>query len=276
MGKFTGVLLATDYDDTLYDRSFTISRENRRAIDYFLREGGLFSIATGRSFINFAIQMEKEHLPVNTPVVLSNGASIYDFSAGKLLWQRSLTERAVPVLEEVCAAFPEVGFEAYHGDEVYTYRANTVTARHLTRCELAGIPRNIGDMPTPWIKVILQHEDTNYLHRVQDFIRANWPEYEVNFSNHVLLELTARGANKGVCVQWIADHLGVQPENIYCVGNGVNDIPMLEISAVPFAPADAYAEVLDWGPTVLPPCGEHTIARLIDFLDERYEKTRHP
>ena len=32
MGKFSGVLLATDYDDTLYSSDCTISQENRQAI----------------------------------------------------------------------------------------------------------------------------------------------------------------------------------------------------------------------------------------------------
>ena len=36
MGKFSGVLLASDYDDTLYDTSGSVSRENREAIGYFL------------------------------------------------------------------------------------------------------------------------------------------------------------------------------------------------------------------------------------------------
>ena len=57
MGRFTGVLLATDYDDTLYDSQGTISPENRQAICRFVDQGGLFCISTGRSYINFAIQM---------------------------------------------------------------------------------------------------------------------------------------------------------------------------------------------------------------------------
>ena len=32
MGKFSGVLLATDYDDTLYSSDCTIPQENRQAI----------------------------------------------------------------------------------------------------------------------------------------------------------------------------------------------------------------------------------------------------
>ena len=85
MGRFRGVLLATDYDDTLYSTNATISPENRQAIEYFVAEGGKFCISTGRSYINFAIQMEKERLPVNAPVILSNGASIYDFATEKSL-----------------------------------------------------------------------------------------------------------------------------------------------------------------------------------------------
>lgn len=140
MGKFSGVLLATDYDDTLYDSKGTISPENRAAIDRFLAEGGLFSISTGRSYINFVIQMEREKLPVNAPVILSNGASIYDFAKEESLWLKFLPKRAPVHIAKLCAAFPELGFEAYHQDEVYAFRPNVITYRHLTRCRLRGPP----------------------------------------------------------------------------------------------------------------------------------------
>lgn len=272
MGKFTGVLLATDYDDTLYDSNFTISQENREAIARFIREGGFFTISTGRSYINFAIQMETERLPVNVPVILSNGAAIYDFKAGKVIWQKSLPEAAADHLEELCRAFPQVGFEAYHGDEVYTFRGNEVTQRHLTRCRLTGIPREIGAMPTPWLKVILQHPDTTLLQQVQAYLLDRHGEdYELTFSNPYLLEMTAKGANKGLAVLWLADYLGVKRENIYCIGNGLNDIPMLEVSAVPFAPANCYEEVKQPGTEILPSCDESCVAQLIGHLERRYD-----
>ena len=62
VGRFSGVLLASDYDDTLYNRSGRISPRNRAALQHFVEEGGLFTISTGRSYINFAIQMERERL----------------------------------------------------------------------------------------------------------------------------------------------------------------------------------------------------------------------
>lgn len=165
MRKFSGVLLASDYDDTLYDRS--ISQENRAAIRYFVEEGGLFTISTGRSYRNFAIQMEQEDLPVNAPVVLANGATIYDFQQEKLLWQSTLPLEASEHLAALCRTYPEVGVEAYHGDRIYTYRANDVTRRHLKRCSLVAQPCEIEEIPLPWIKVILQHLDSAYLQQIQ-------------------------------------------------------------------------------------------------------------
>jgi len=276
MGKFDGVLLATDYDDTLYDKQGSISRENREAIDGFLREGGLFTISTGRSLHNFSIQMELERLPVNAPVILANGAVIYDFATGETLWKKTLPDAIAGHLEQVCAAFPQVGFEAYHqeadGQErVYTFRANLATEKHLKRCRLTGIPREIAAMPTPWIKVILQHTDPGYLMKVEDYMLTHWSgEYEITFSNPYLLEITGKGANKGLCVERVAQRMGVDPKHIYCVGNGINDIPMLAVSAIPFAPADCYDEVKDWGAVILPSCNESCVAELIRRLDRLY------
>ena len=276
MGKFDGVLLASDYDDTLYDKRLSISRENREAVDYFLREGGTFTISTGRSLRNFSIQMELERLPVNAPVILANGAVIYDFSAGETLWKRTLPDTIPGHLEAVCAAFPRVGFEAYHqeadGEEtVYTFRANAATEKHLRRCRLTGHPRAIREMPTPWIKVILQHMDPAYLMKVEDYMLNRWAgAYEITFSNPYLLEVTAKGANKGLCVKRVAKRMGIAPDRVYCVGNGINDIPMLAVSAIPFAPADCYDEVKDWGAEILPSCNESCVAELIRRLDGIY------
>ncbi|MBQ3226919.1 MAG: HAD hydrolase family protein, partial [Clostridia bacterium] len=48
MGKFDGVLICTDLDGTLLKKDKTISEENLKAIEYFKREGGFFTIVTGR------------------------------------------------------------------------------------------------------------------------------------------------------------------------------------------------------------------------------------
>ena len=176
-------------------------------------------------------------------------------------------------LAQVCRVFPQVGFEAYHQDEVYTFRPNAITQKHLARCHLTGQPRAIGDMPTPWIKVILQHPDTKVLEGVQAYLLAQWPQvYDVTFSNPTLLEVTSRGPTRACrCCGWPTTW-GVSREHIYCVGNGMNDIPMLEVSALSFAPANSYDQVLAAADIILPSCDESCVARMIEVLEQRYRK----
>ena len=52
LGKFNGVLLVSDFDDTLYGEDMRITRENVEALTYFTREGGTFTVATGLSLIH--------------------------------------------------------------------------------------------------------------------------------------------------------------------------------------------------------------------------------
>ena len=45
MGKFDGLLLASDFDDTLYGLDLRIPERNLEAIRYFTGEGGRFAVA---------------------------------------------------------------------------------------------------------------------------------------------------------------------------------------------------------------------------------------
>ena len=46
MGKFDGLLLVSDFDDTLYDSHHRVPERNLKALDYFRRQGGRFTVAT--------------------------------------------------------------------------------------------------------------------------------------------------------------------------------------------------------------------------------------
>ena len=274
MGKFDGVLLATDYDETLYDKSAGISRENREAMAYFMAEGGYFTVSTGRSLGNFSIQMERQDLQVNAPLIVANGAQIYDFSAGRLLYDKQMPAAVIGDMAQVCAVFPRLGFEAYHKDKVYIHKPNEVTWRHLELAGLPGIEVPIGEMPAPWVKAMLQHTDKGLLLEIQGYIQEHFGQrYEAIFSNPVLLELTAKGSHKGSAVLWLAAHLSVPPDKIFCIGNGQNDLPMLKVAAGAFAP-DNCAEELRRAPqvTILPSCEESCVARLIELLDKDLTK----
>lgn len=274
MGKFDAVLLVTDYDETLYSRTQAISEEDRAAIAYFVAEGGLFSVSTGRSLENFAIQMKRESLSINAPVILSNGANIYDFSKGKMLHATEISEEIRGEMVKVFDHFPQLGIEVYCRGEVYVHNPNSITRRHLARAGLLGIPCPIDQIPLPWTKAILQQEDRQLLVQVQQHMQERLSHLvEVIFSNPFLLEVTAKGSHKGSAALWLANHLHVARDHVYCVGNGQNDLPMLAVSAKAFAPANCAPCVREQKDvTILRACGEHCLADLIERLAAQYGK----
>lgn len=268
MGKFDGVLLASDFDDTYYSAAGEVAPANLEALAYFEAQGGRFTISTGRAHRTFAPLL---HLtPVNAPVILANGAQLYDFDKEELLAEFTMPDTAAADLEELFVRQPELSAEAYHGEEVFIFNPNYWTWYHIKRAGVTPVECPISQMAQPWHKVILQHENEILLPAQADIL-SHWPDrYEAIFSNPHMLEVTAKGCTKGGTVLELARRLGIARENIYCVGDNQNDLPMLEISAIPFAPANCAKEVKDWGATILPPCEEGTIAAIIDILDKRY------
>ena len=245
-----------------------VAPANLTALEYFTREGGIFTVATGRAHPTFA--PHAGCAPINAPVVLSNGSALYDFREDRMVYETFLPQRVREDLEQVARDIPEIGFEAYNHDDIYVYQPNFVTRRHLSRAGATAAEVPIAQMPLPWSKVILQQRNEILL-ETQRYMLQRWAEhYEVIFSNAVLLELTRKGSNKGGMVAYLAHYLGMDPKKIYCVGDNQNDIPMLAISAIPFAPSNCAQEVKDWGATILCHCDDGVIGDIVERLDRKY------
>lgn len=284
LGKFDGVLLATDFDDTLFRSNITgaggvseaekrsepvLFGRNKQAVEFFLAQGGYFTVATGRACQTFAPYVTR--VPMNAPAVLANGAVIYDFQAGVELSHAYLPQSIVPHAQALAQALPELGFETHLGELIYTYRPNEITRRHIHKLGCPFVECGFEEMPLPWTKLLVQHEAHDYLVRAAAWLGERYPgRYEAIFSNHHLLEVTDHGATKGGAVLEVARRLGVRRENLYCVGDNQNDIPMLAVAAQAFAPANCAPEVRDFGAVLVCPCEEGAIADVVEALDRRY------
>ena len=268
MGKFDGLLLVSDFDDTLYDFHHRVPPRNVEAIRYWIGEGGRFTVATGRAHRTFAPYV---HLaPINAPVVLSNGSAIYDFQREEMLVQTLLDPRAPEDFAALMEAIPPLGLEAYHGEDIYVYRPNAVTDAHMAKVGTDYEEMPISCMPTPWTKAIVQQEYEELL-KARAWLEEHCPgRYEAIFSNRYYLEITHRGCNKGGMVARLLELLGIPREHLYCVGDNQNDIPMLELSAGPFAPSNCAQEVKDWGATVLCHCDQGVIGDIVERLDQKF------
>lgn len=267
-GRFTGVMIVSDFDGTAFGSVTGLPPQNVEAMEEFMAQGGIFAIATGRTFVTFG--PHHKMIPTNAPTILSNGAGVYDFKTDQLISVRNLPDTAPEDLAELCKQMPELGFEAYHNRDIYVHNPNPIIDQHM---EIVGgqyqeLP--IQSMPTPWLKVLVEQEH-DILVKARDLLQKIRPNtYETIFSNPRYLEVTQKGVNKGSAVLDLAKEYHIDPAHIYCVGDNENDIPMLKVSAIPFAPSTSAEVVKDTNPHLLCSCQEGVLADVLRVLKEKY------
>ena len=280
MGKFDGVLLASDFDNTLLYTEDSLRtgapvpplpERNREALKYFMAQGGRFAIATGRALPAFL--RHAGDVPMNAPGVVCNGAAIYDFEKGEYLDAALLDDQARQRGQAVLDRFPSVAVEAYHIDNViHVVRPNAISRQHehMTHVSLTEAP-SMPEVPLPLGKLLFE-ADHETLEGVLAFLtEQGWAEdYELIFSVSHLLEMTIQGASKGGMIRRLAARLGISMEHVYCAGDEANDLSMLHAAAEGFAPANASAAVRESGATVVCDAREGAIADVIAILDRKY------
>ena len=105
-GKFDGILLATDVDGTLANFN-EIPRRNIEAIQHFVKEGGMFTVCTGRGYaMTYDIVNQ---VPVNVPGICVNGMQLYDFQQKKVISEIYLPKEAEKILADMRKQFPDIG-----------------------------------------------------------------------------------------------------------------------------------------------------------------------
>lgn len=268
MKKFSGVWILTDMDGTLLDSEGRLTPADRAAIDHFIDEGGLFSVATGRA--RRSVEGFLPHLRTSAPSIVDNGAWITDLDSGQTLRQAELGEAFAELVRRVIARFPMIGVEVCLPGVQYVANHNAYTERHHKNVGLELRRRTVEEIPLPWLKINLLEEHEILLDAMEYVTRQYKDGIFAQFSLPHIYEITASGFSKGDSALWLRQHLGVRPEDFYAVGDGTNDLELLA-SAGPnaCAPCNARPAVLARARLLLPENGA-AIAALIDRLDQKY------
>ena len=128
MKKYEGKVICTDVDGTFIGDDFKIPAENLVQLHNFRENGGLVTLATGRTIAGLMIYIDD--IKPDLPIVCQNGGAIYDFKKGEYIWWKALDKSAEKVAMWVLERFPGVGVEVITVEDVYTVRANHATRKH--------------------------------------------------------------------------------------------------------------------------------------------------
>lgn len=265
MSKFSGYLLVSDMDATLLADDHTISDANRQAIDYFIKNGGRVTVATGRM-----VDAVKAYIPplnINTPAILHNGAKLYDFTNGKPLFEKFIEEERKEAIRRVREDFPDVGIEVYSDETVYVYRKCEETKRFLTRSYevVYELPDEVWERP--WIKVLLIGKK-ELLDKYEPIYRAEYDSGCAVRSGSRFLDVVANGVSKGEGVKQLAGSLGIDGGKVIAVGDNMNDISMLCAAGVSYAVANGETAAKEAADFIAPSNNDSALAYIIEQIEK--------
>ena len=83
-----------------------------------------------------------------------------------------------------------------------------------------------------------------------------------------MLEILRQGASKGRSARFLIRRLGLDPEKVFPVGDGSNDVELLQCAPNSCAPENACPQILALARHILPDNNSHTIAALIRRLEK--------
>lgn len=265
--KFEGILICTDLDGTLLttgDKRLT--EENKKAIEYFMQEGGYFTYATGRMIAGIRIILDQ--LKPNAPIVCSNGGTLYDVDRNEIIWGEGLDKDAIKVVEFIEERVPEAGIEICTDNKIYFSRENRMTKKHMDDEELMHNSLNYKNVFSPWKKVLFAIEEC-YMAKLQKEILysefAN--KYTYVKSDDIYFEILPKGMNKGKGVLKLAEVMGIKPSHVIAVGDNYNDIEMVKNAGVGIAVANAVPELREAADIITVDNNRNALAAVITSLE---------
>lgn len=262
MGKFSNLLLISDMDGTLLADPQTIASANLKAISYFVENGGRFSIATGRSQVSVRTYLDQ--LPINCPIITTNGAQIYDFSQNKRLFSYCCNENLRRAAIAAQMQHPDLSCFILCGDIMYS---PAVCAYHeiaeRIECIKSTMVDSLEQIDQPWNKVLF-FGDEDRVNAIYAYVKDTHDDtFDVVMSAKYIVEMLPKNVNKGTTLTKLCELTGLQLVNVCAIGDYYNDAAMLDAAGLSAAPLNAPQEIRA---TVDYVCCDHTEGAVADFI----------
>ena len=239
---YQGLALLTDLDGTLLMPDKTVSPEDAAAIADFRKKGGLFGIATGRGIQ--AAQEFIELLRPDFPVITYNGALLLDPETKQAAAASYLPAGVQPLLEELAAAFPDVGAEVLRHDGVFVFQDGEYERRHLeiTHIPFVMQPLSVSE-PERCYKALFAGAPEEISQMLEYVKQERFSLVNVTRSHRWFLEILPHNTNKGTALERLRPLLPAGTV-IGATGDFDNDTAMLLAADECGCPADSQPSVL--------------------------------
>jgi len=271
-----------DLDGTTLNKNSKISKENKTAIKEALKKNIIVIIATGRGPSRVKKIYSKLNIDkYNYASVCFNGALTLDFNNSKII--SSITMNKIQSKDIFLMAFKYDlkiwGYDESTNNVIYNSKKNWFIYLLFRSYHLKEIKFNSKKYNHRIFKFSFIGEKLNLSH----FMKEVASKYSVTFFKHkifknfFLWEITNSKVDKSIAIEKLLNNLNLQWSNVFAIGDGHNDIKMIQKAQIGVTLKNAIDETKQQADYVTDYCKNNGLAKAINkFIlnkNENYFKT---
>ena len=266
-------LIALDMDGTtLCSDHHTISQENLDAMADAAAQGILIVPATGRICNRLPEIIEAQ--PWLRYAVTVNGAAVTDLHTGKSLYKNPLKRTVALQVFDLVEPYP-IFIEIYCDGLDYIEERRMPYFSELPISEERRSMMLRGRCFVESRHTFLEETDGAIekfnLPYLEDDLRLTINKQlsaldGVTLTSSIAknIEVNAAGADKGDGLAHLCAHLGIAPDEVLAIGDGENDLTMLQFAGMSAAPANACEQARKLAGWIAPSNNESAVARALE------------
>lgn len=188
--------IVSDFDGTLFDDNFD---NNVLLIKKIVKNGNIFVLATGRTFKSIKNAI-KDHNIFYKYLICSDGTCIYD-SNDNLIYEKTMS---YDLMFKILSKIFEID--------------DSVQIKYDNNIDICDSDEKVGRIlvNTDVVTKEKLKEELNKLNEVYAYLSTNW------------LNVSSINSDKTVAIKYIENMLNLNKNNIYVIGNDVNDYAMID------------------------------------------------
>ena len=248
-------MICTDLDGTLLRSDKTVSRYSLEVLKKASEKGILIVPVTGRHLGGIPEEILEQGVRY---VIFSNGAGLYDLTAGKMLKEECIPEN---IMDELIPLFPELDVmsDLFTAENAYTDSRcldvlNDVDASDAVKAYIRS-SRVLTDSITEFYtecrpnveKITVNFRKINGEFKNRDRLLSILKKYDEELvyvtggANNI--EITSKKATKGNCITALSEVTGIPLSETAALGDTENDLSILETVGISTAMSNADENV---------------------------------
>lgn len=265
-------MICVDMDGTLLNNKKEITDTTKKALKKADEAGVKVVIATGRLFTS--ANYYADFVGLKTPIISANGAFIREKDKNEVIYEALLGKDNCYRILNIIKAYgiipnfhtPNTIFTERHNAHVNTYIKINEKHNEGNKIQIEFVD-NWNEVFEKYqdniLKCIAIDDDKDKIQKAKaELVKCDGLETVSSSNNN--LEVMCQGVSKGRAVEMLAAYYHIPKEAVICVGDGENDMSMIEFAGLGVAMGNADKEVKDIAQFVTLSNEEDGVAKVIE------------